>query len=99
MFNRSNILKAAWARYRADADLLGLASFSRSRFASCLRMAWSDPKLVARIEAQMAAEEAERIANPIKAEARAELTMIQMKNHWTATDFARASTLQSAIAA
>lgn len=99
MFNRSKILNAAWARYRAAAGLLRLVSFSRSRFASCLRMAWSDAKLVAHIEAQIAAEEAERIINPVKAEARAELTMIQMKDRWAATDFARVSMLQSAIAA
>lgn len=99
MFNRSEILRSAWARYRASAERIGLVEFSRKRFANALRMAWSDAKLHAHVRQQMAAEAAEAEANPIKAEARAELLGLQMKDRWTPADYSRAASLNHAIAA
>lgn len=99
MLNRSEILRAAWADYRAAAALIGLTAFSRKHFAHALRMAWYDAKLVAYIDVQMAEEAAEAIANPVKAEARAELLDLQMKDRWTSADRDRVSALNYAIAA
>ena len=48
MFNRSEILRSAWADYRRDVKFgFGIArygAFVRSRFAYCLRMAWAVAK-------------------------------------------------------
>lgn len=99
MFNRSEILRTAWASYRQTAALIGLVAFSRKHFAHALHMAWEDAKLAAFIEAQMAEEAAEAIANPAAADARAALLDLQMKDRWTPADFSRASALSHAIAA
>ena len=51
MFNRTEILRAAWADYRRDVfQGLGVRRgerFSRKHFAYCLRMAWAVAKDVA----------------------------------------------------
>jgi hypothetical protein len=99
MLNRSEILRSAWASYRKTASLIGLATFSRKRFASALRMAWDDAKVSAFYAALEAEEAAEAQANPAKAEARSELLDIQMKDRWTAADHDRVSFLTHAIAA
>jgi len=99
MFNRSEILRAAWASYRQTAALIGLVAFSRKHFAHALHMAWEDAKLAAYIALQMAEEAAEAIANPAAAHARDELVSLNMKDRWTPSDFSRASALSHAIAA
>ena len=55
MFNRSEILRKAWAAYRiarvgvfAAGDENGQRKFVRSLFARCLRRAWEDAKAEAR---------------------------------------------------
>lgn len=99
MFNRSVILHTAWASYRETAALIGLAKFSRKHFACALHMAWEDAKTLAFYVALAAEEAAEAIANPAKADARAELLDLQMKDHWTPADYSRVSALNHAIAA
>lgn len=93
------IMTAAWADYRKTAAMIGLTSFSRKHFAFALRMAWYDAKLMAHIEAQMAEEAAEALSNPAAAEARAELTYLNMQDRWTGADRARVSDLHAALAA
>lgn len=99
MFNLSEILRSAWARYRASAERIGLVEFSRKRFANALRMAWSEAKITAHVRQQMAAEAAEAVANPARADARAELLGLQMKDRWSSSDYSRAASLNHAIAA
>jgi hypothetical protein len=99
MFDRSDILRAAWARYRATVELCGATAFSRKRFAFALRMAWADAKLRAHVRQQMVAEAAEAQANPLRAKARSELLDLQMKDRWAPSDYDRASSLNHAIAA
>lgn len=99
MFNRSEILCTAWASYRKTAALIGLTKFSRKHFALALHMAWEAAKTLAFYVALEAEEAAEAIANPVKAEARAELLDLQMKGRWTSADRARVSALNQAIAA
>lgn len=98
MFNRSEILRTAWASYRKTAALIDLAKFSRKHFALALRMAWNDAKTLAFYVALAAEEAAEAIANPAKADARAELLDLQMKDRWTPADRARVSALHSIAA-
>jgi hypothetical protein len=44
MFNKSEIMKAAWVQFRT-VDVAKLSKRVRAiRFASCLRMAWADAK-------------------------------------------------------
>lgn len=66
MFNRSEILRQAWASYRvarlgvfAAGDDNGKRVFVRSLFARCLRRAWDDAKAGAR---SAASREAARLA-------------------------------------
>lgn len=99
MLNVRDIMTSAWAKYRETIALIGLTSFSRKHFAHSLSMAWYDAKLVAHIAQQMAEEAAEALANPAAADARAELTFLNMKDRWTSEDRARVSTLHQAIAA
>lgn len=101
MLNRSEIFRTAWAAYRATSALLGDrgAAFDRARFTLALRMAWYDAKQLAFYTALEAEEAAEAIANPGAADARAELTFLNMKDRWTSEDRARVSTLHHAIAA
>ena len=99
MFNRSEILRTAWASYRKTAALIGLTTFSRKRFATALRMAWDDAKTLAFYAALAAEEAAEAVANPAKADARAELLDLQMKDRWASADYSRAAALNHAIAA
>ena len=99
MFNRSEILHTAWASYRKTAALIGLAKFSRKHFACALHMAWEDAKTLAFYVALAAEEAAEAIANPAKAEARAELFSLQMKDRWTPADRDHATSLYRAVAA
>lgn len=65
MFNRSEILGAAWSDYRRDQRMgLGVlrnGPFSRKHFAYCLRMAWA----VAKEDVANAKAEAERTAAPV----------------------------------
>lgn len=98
MFNRTEILCTAWTSYRETAALIGLAKFSRKHFALALRMAWEDAKTLAYYVALEAEEAAEALANPAAAEARNELTFLNMKDRWTSEDRARVSALH-AIAA
>lgn len=99
MLNRSEIFCTAWASYRKTAALIELPAFSRKHFAMALHMAWEDARLLAFYDALEAEEAAEAIANPARAEARAELLDLQMKDRWTSADYARVSTLNHAIAA
>lgn len=99
MLNRSEILRTAWTKYRETAALIGLAKFSRKHFAMHLRMAWAEAKTLAFYVALAAEEAAEAIAHPDRADARAELVDINMKDRWTSADYSRASALNHAIAA
>lgn len=47
MFNRSEILRAAWAEYRATSELVGRTVFKRSAFARALRSAWKSAQIAA----------------------------------------------------
>lgn len=98
MCNRSEIFHTAWASYRKTAAMIGLAKFSSRHFAVALRMAWEDAKTLAFYAAPEAEEAAEALANPAAAEARNELTFLNMKDRWTSEDRARVSALH-AIAA
>ncbi|WP_041594777.1 flagellar biosynthesis anti-sigma factor FlgM [Brucella microti] len=60
MFNRSEIMKAAWAKYRAY--YAGLRQFFADGFRSVLRMAWSEAKGRTRAAAMPAQVREERIA-------------------------------------
>lgn len=73
MFNRSQIMKAAWTRYRDIHARYGAWQIKRGivdgSFAHALRCAWSDAKAVAakeaakaRLDAAMAGPDGERIA-------------------------------------
>lgn len=74
MFNRSEILRKAWATYRvarvgvfAAGDTNGKRVFVRALFARCLRRAWGDAKVEARSAnsreaARLAAELQDKIA-------------------------------------
>lgn len=99
MFNRSEILRTAWAAYRKTAMLIGLGAFSHRHFAHALRMAWYEAKQLAFYTALEVEEAAEAIANPVKAAARSELVDLTMKDRWTPADFSRVSALNQAIAA
>ena len=99
MLNRSEIFHSAWTAYRAKAAFVGATVFCRARFALCLRRAWADAKTLAFYAALEAEEAAEASADPVKAEARAELAALQMKDRWDASDRARASQLHGALAA
>lgn len=75
MFNRSEILRKAWASYRvarvgvfAAGDKDGKRVFVRSLFARCLRRAWDDAKVEAR---SANAREATRLAALLQASIRA----------------------------
>lgn len=84
-FNRSNILKQAWADYRRD-EFKGWGvrrgePFNRKHFAYCLRMAWAVAKeRAARAVAEPAqAPVAKPCANPARAaEIRAEIRDMEM---------------------
>ncbi len=60
MFNRSEILRSAWADYRRDAEkgwgVVRGAPFNRAHFAYCLRFAW----MVAKERAAKAAAAADK---------------------------------------
>ncbi|WP_316358944.1 hypothetical protein [Devosia sp.] len=99
MIKRSEILHAAWAKYRETAALIGLAKFSRKHFAMNLRMAWAEAKTLAFYVALEAEEAAEAVAHPARADARAELVDLNMKDRWIPADFSRVSALNQAIAA
>lgn len=80
MFNRSGILRSAWADYRRDAKMgWGVprnGPFCREHFAYCLRMAWAVAKEVAARAAAPAspAPIAKTCTDPVRAaEIRAEL--------------------------
>lgn len=47
MFNRSEIMKAAWANCRRANTFNGRFIFRRDRFAQALRQGWFDAKLAA----------------------------------------------------
>jgi hypothetical protein len=75
MFNRSEILRSAWAAYRlarpamfAAGDETGKRAFLRPFFAKMLRRAWEDAKADAR---NANAREAARVAEQLRARIRA----------------------------
>lgn len=75
MFNRSEILRKAWASYRvarvavfAAGDANGKRVFVRPLFARCLRRAWDDAKVEAR---SANSREAARIAAQLQVRIRA----------------------------
>jgi hypothetical protein len=75
MFNRSEILRKAWAAYRiarigrwAAGDESGKRCFLRPLFARCLRTAWEDAKADAR---SANSREAARLAEQLQARIRA----------------------------
>ena len=47
MFNRSEIMKAAWAECRTRYTFNGRFIFRREHFAKALKLAWADAKLAA----------------------------------------------------
>jgi len=75
MFNRSEILRSAWAAYRvarlavfASGDEIGKRAFVRSLFARCLRRSWD----AAKVEARSAnSREAARLAEQLQVRVRA----------------------------
>lgn len=75
MFNRSEILRSAWAFYRiarlgycAAGDVADKRMFLRSLFAKMLRRAWDEAKADAR---NANAREADRVAEQLRARIRA----------------------------
>lgn len=75
MFNRSEILRKAWASYRiarlgrfASGDETGKRRFLRPLFARCLSTAWANAKAAAR---SANSREAARIAEQLQASIRA----------------------------
>lgn len=75
MFNRSEILRKAWASYRiarmgvfAAGDADGKRRFVRSLFARCLRRSWEDAKTEAR---SSNSREAARLAAELQVRIRA----------------------------
>ena len=65
MFNRSDILRTAWAKYARDKHI-GIISrkgpFNRAHFAYCLRMEWAIAKAAAVKAAELVAERSALIA-------------------------------------
>ena len=100
MFNRSAIMKRAWAihrrgeiaRARLRADSVELPALShRQLFANALRTAWTEAK-----HEVVAAHLAERAERPVSRH-RQELHSLDMKDRWSRADHRRATELRDQI--